>query len=382
MFGIRIGWGNVDRETEELMRPFMPVLAPKPGIMDISLYQGGESHVDGASRVLKLSSNENPFGPSRVAIDAIASAGLVAHRYPPTDHARLRTRIGAVHGLDPERIIVGVGSDEVLTLLALAYAGVGDEVVYPEHGFLLYPTIARSVGATPVAASESDRCVDVDALLRAITAKTRLIYLANPANPTGTMVHTESLAWLVEKVPTHCLLVLDGAYSEFVDNFDGGAGFVEARSNVVMTRTFSKIYGLGGLRVGWGYGPAEVIDVLNRIRGPFNMSGVALAGAEAALSDQKYVAHCRTMNQTRRKRLCDEVRQLDLECDESFANFVLVRFADESVAKAAYDFLKSQYILVRRVDFYGFPEGLRITVGTSEEIEALLSALRLFQEKT
>lgn len=217
---------------------------------------------------MKLSSNENPFGPPQSAKDAAARAVHDMHRYPSTDHGPLRAAIAGAWSLDAERIICGVGSDEILTFLCQAYAGPGDEIIHTEHGFSLYPILAHSAGATPVKVPERDRVVDVDAILAAITQRTRLILLTNPGNPTGTMLPRSELSRLAQNVPPSCLLVLDGAYAEFAEGFDGGVDLVEAHENVVMTRTFSKIYGLGGLRVGWGYGPAPVIDVLNRIRPP------------------------------------------------------------------------------------------------------------------
>lgn len=357
----------------------MTIITPQPGIMDIALYQGGASHIEGVADPLKLSSNENPFGPSDQAVRAIAEAAAKAHRYPSTDHAALRAAIGEVHNLDPDRIIIGVGSDEILTLLAMAYAGPGDEVLYPEHGFSLYRIIALAAGATPVVAAEDGRRVDVDALLAAVTPATRLVYFANPANPAGTMIDRTEVVRLADGLPDQCVLVLDGAYAEFVEGYDGGADMVAARDNVVMTRTFSKIYGLGGLRVGWGYAPQEIIDVLNRIRGPFNMSGVALAGAEAAVRDQAFVTRCRQVNANERARLMGGVHQLGIACDESLANFVLARFADEAEAVAADAHLKSHGILVRLVKGYGFPDALRITVGRPEDNTRVLEALRIFR---
>ncbi|WP_299969916.1 histidinol-phosphate transaminase [uncultured Roseobacter sp.] len=354
-------------------------LCPQPGIMEIALYQGGASAIAGQSDPLKLSSNENPFGPSPTAVTAVAEAAANLHRYPSTDHAPLRAAIAEVHGLQAERIICGVGSDEVLTLLALAFAGPGDEVLYTEHGFSLYRIFALSAGATPVVAPEADRCVDVDAIIARITEATRLIYIANPANPTGTGLDGEALERLADAVPASCLLVLDGAYAEFFEGYDGGASLVTARDNVVMTRTFSKLYGLGGLRVGWGYASQHVIDVLNRIRGPFNLSKLALAGAEAAVRDRQFVETCLQQNAEQRARLTGGLRQLGVNCDESQANFVLARFADEPEALAAETHLRSKGILVRLVKGYGFPEALRITVGQADDVTRVLEALADFR---
>lgn len=355
-------------------------LRPQPGIMDIALYQGGASKIDGQTDPLKLSSNENPFGCSPKAAEAVAAAATSMHRYPSTDHATLRSAIAAVHGLDADRIICGVGSDEILNLLAYAFAGEGDEVLYPEHGFSMYRIFALSTGATPVVAPERERRVDVDAMIARITDATRLIYLANPANPTGTAIDTQALTRLADATPAHCLLVLDGAYAEFYDGYDGGAGLVEARDNVVMTRTFSKLYGLGGLRVGWGYAPQAVIDVLNRVRGPFNLSTVALAGAETAMRDRDFVDACLAENAEQRVRLTQGLHQLGIGCDKSEANFVLARFEDEAQALAVDAHLKTAGILVRLVKGYGFPAALRITVGQKDDVTRVLEALATFEE--
>ena len=356
------------------------VLCPQPGIMDIALYQGGASKIPGQSDPLKLSSNENPFGCSPAAAQAVAQAAINMHRYPPTDHAQLRMAIADVHDLDVERIICGVGSDEILNLLAYAYAGPGDEVLYPEHGFSMYRIFALTAGATPVVAPEINRRVSVDEILERITDATRLIYIANPANPTGTALETADLARLAAGVPPSCLLVLDGAYAEYAAGYDGGAALVDSHANIVMTRTFSKLYGLGGLRVGWGYASKEVIDVLNRLRGPFNLSGLALVGAEQAMRDRAFVEKCLTENAEQRMRLTHGLRQLGIGCDESHANFVLARFSDENEALAADAHLKEAGILVRLVKGYGFPEALRITVGGADDITRVLQALATFKE--
>lgn len=353
--------------------------APQPGIMEIALYQGGASEIAGQAEPLKLSSNENPFGPSPAAVAAMAGVLAQAHRYPSTDHAALRAAIAGVEGMDPDRIICGVGSDEVLHLLCQAYAGPGTEVMHTEHGFAMYRISALAAGATPVEVPERDRTVDVDALLERAGPLTRLVFIANPANPTATLLETGALARLADGLPDGCLLVLDGAYAEFAEGYDAGLALVESRANVVMTRTFSKAYGLGGLRVGYGYAPRAVIDVLNRIRGPFNLSGLALAGAEAAVRDRDWVAGCLRVNAAERARLAGGLRQLGIACDDSHANFVLARFADEADAVAADAHLKAAGIIVRHPKGYGFPEALRITVGRPEDNDRVLAALGSFR---
>ena len=353
-------------------------IRPQPGILDIALYQGGQSALEGHDAPLKLSSNENPFGPSPAAVAAMGRALEDSHRYPSTDHAPLRSAIAAMRGLDPLRIICGVGSDEILHLLCQAYAGPGDEVLHTEHGFAMYRISALAAGAAPVVVPERDRVVDIDALIAAITPATRLIFLANPANPTATLLAEAALERLADALPAQCLLILDGAYAEFAEGCDGGRALVEARDNVVMTRTFSKAYGLGGLRVGYGYGPRPVIDTLNRIRGPFNLSGIALAGAEAAVRDVDWVADCIRVNASERARLTGGLRQLGIACDDSHANFVLARFADEAEALAADAALKRHGIIVRHPKNYGFPQALRITVGRPADNDRVLAALAGF----
>lgn len=357
----------------------MTEIRPQPGIMDIKLYQGGASHVTGVSNVVKLSSNENPFGPSDKAKEAFSRSVHSLHRYPSTDHAALRKAIGEVHGLDPERIICGVGSDEIITFLCQAYAGPGDEVIHTEHGFSMYRISTLAAGATPVEVPERDRVVDVDAILQACTDRTRLVFIANPANPTSTMIGEKETSRLAAGLPPKCLLVLDGAYAEYVEGFDGGAGLVESRDNVVMTRTFSKLYGLGGLRIGWGYGPKEVIDVLNRVRGPFNLSQTQLETAEVAVRDTEYADKCRAENARMRHWLAEALAEAGVPSDTSCANFILARFADPEEAQACDAHLKMHGLIVRQVAGYKLPHCLRITVGDEASCRRVAHAVREFK---
>ena len=352
---------------------------PQPGILEIALYVSGESTLAGHADVLKLSSNENPYGPSPRAQSAFAAAAGQLHRYPNTDHAGLRRAIGAVHGLDPDRIICGVGSDEVLQFITQAYAGPGDEAITTEHGFSMYPILAHAVGATPVEVPETERRVDVDRILAAVTPRTRLVFIANPANPTGTMVAEGDLRRLAQTLPGDVILVLDGAYAEFAEGFDGGAAMVDDFPNVVMTRTFSKIHGLGGLRIGWGYARREIIDVLNRLRQPFNLSLAQMDAAEAAIRDTDFTRFCATENARWRDWLRGALVQMGIVCDESHANFVLARFADEAEAGAADRALREAGILVRRVAGYKLPQALRITIGDESACRRIVDVLARFK---
>jgi histidinol-phosphate aminotransferase len=357
----------------------MTDIRPQPGILDIALYEGGKAHVAGVANAVKLSSNENPLGPSDKAKEAFQRSVHNLHRYPSTDHAELRAAIGEVHGLDPARIICGVGSDEIITFLCQAYAGPKDQVVFTEHGFLMYRISALAVGATPVEVKERDRTTNVDAILEACTEKTRLVFIANPNNPTGTMISMAEVERLAANLPKRALLVLDGAYAEYVEGFDGGAALVDRFSNVFMTRTFSKIYGLGGLRIGWGYGSKAIIDVLNRIRGPFNLSTTQLEVAEAAVRDQDHVNRCRTENAKMRHWLAEALAELGVPSDTSMANFVLARFASADEAEACDTFVQSQGVIVRRVASYKLPHCLRITVGDAASCRRVAHAIGQFK---
>lgn len=359
----------------------MSAITPQPGIMEIALYQGGQSHIAGRSDVLKLSSNENPLGPCPSAMEAVSRVAAEMHRYPSTDHAALRAAIGEVWGLEPERIICGVGSDEVLQFVTQAFAGPGDEIIHTEHGFSLYPILTRMAGATPVCVPERERVVDIGAILGAVTERTRIVLLTNPGNPTGTMIPEAEVRALADGLPEHVILVIDGAYTEYAEGYDGCVALARERANVLMTRTFSKIYGLGGLRIGWGYGDPGLIDVMTRIRQPFNLSGIQLAAAEAAVRDRQWVADCADLNTAQRARLEGALRQLGLACDASQTNFVLARFADADEAAAADAALQARGIIVRRVAGYGFPEGLRITVGDEDQTGRVIDALTAWRER-
>jgi histidinol-phosphate aminotransferase len=359
----------------------MTKITAQPGIMDIALYEGGAAHVAGVTNVVKLSSNENPLGPSPLAVQAMQDAAAGMHRYPSSDHSALRTAIGEVHGLDPARVICGAGSDEIITFLCQCFAGPGDEVLYTEHGFAMYRICALAAGATPVEVKERERVTDVDALLAGCTDRTRLVFIANPNNPTGTMISAAEVARLADGIPEGALLVLDGAYAEYVEGFDAGASLIEARDNVVMTRTFSKIYGLGGARIGWGYGPKAIIDVLNRVRGPFNVSVTALAAAEASVRDLDYVDRSRSENARWRTWLAEALAELGVPSDTSCTNFILARFADQAEAEACDTYLQSQGLIVRRVAGYNLPNALRITVGDEDSCRRVAQAVREFKEQ-
>ena len=360
--------------------PTAPV--PRPGILDIAPYIGGESKVPGVNRIIKLASNESALGPSPKAIEALKAHAASMHRYPDGGAVELRTALGRHFGLDPARIVCGCGSDELIQLLIRAYAGPGDEVLYSRHGFLIYAIAALGVGATPVTAPETDLTADVDALLAAVTERTRMVFLANPNNPTGTCLPASEVRRLHAGLPPHVVLGLDSAYAEYVEraDYEPGVELVLAADNVVMLRTFSKIYALGGMRVGWAFCPPGIVDVLNRLRGPFNVAAASQAAAVAALDDVEHTRKSLAHNRVWRDWSAEAFRQLGLYPVPSEGNFLLVRFPDAPArnADAGFDFLKARGILTRKMGAYHLGEYLRITIGTQEEMRLTAAALADF----
>lgn len=352
----------------------IPAVPVNPGILDIAPYVPGRSTLSGVDAPIKLSSNETPLGPSPAAVAAFQAASSKLERYPDGAATELRAAIGAAFGLAPERIICGNGSDELFHLIGQAYLAPGDEAIYTEHGFLVYPIVIRGNGATPIVAPELALTADVDAILARVSPRTRVVFLANPNNPTGTMIGGAALRRLRAGLPDACLLVLDGAYAEYAGaGFDDGRALCET-SNTIVTRTFSKVHGLAAARVGWGYGPAEVIDVLGRIRSPFNLNGPGLAAAVEALGDSAHLAAAQAHNERWRAWLTAELRALGLDVPESAANFLLIRCGSAERAAAADAFLAERRLILRRVSAYGLPDALRLTVGLEAENRAVVGA--------
>jgi histidinol-phosphate aminotransferase len=360
-----------------------PTLTPRPGILGIAPYVGGESGAPGANRAIKLSANENPHGPNPAAIEAYRAAADSLALYPDGGAVHLRETIAAAEGLDPARIVCGAGSDEIIALLVRAYAGPGDEVLHSRHGFLMYSLSAQAAGATPVAAGETNLTADVDALLACCTERTRLVFLANPNNPTGTLLPAPEVARLAEGLPPQALLVLDAAYAEYVadPSYDPGTKLVEARDNVVMTRTFSKIHGLAALRLGWCFGPAHVIDVLNRIRGPFNVSAPALAAGAASVADRDWLASAAVANEVWRDWLAKRLAAAGVPCPTSHGNFLLAEFGETGPASApeADAWLRTRGLICRRMESYGLPGHLRISIGDEAACRAVAGAIDAFR---
>ena len=358
---------------------------PKPWIEAIAPYVPGRSTGDDGRKLIKLSANENPLGTSAAARAAFAGGVASLDRYPDPGAAALREALAAKYDLDPARIIYGTGSDEVLHIAAGAFAGPGDEVMYVRYGFSVYPIAARRVGSVPVEVDDHDYATDVDAILARVTDRTRVIFVANPNNPTGSFLAKDELARLHAGLPGDVLLVIDQAYAEYVapEDDDGGLALAAAHANVLVTRTFSKAYGLAGERVGWATGAPELIEVLNRIRGPFNLNNGAQATTLAAVEDQAFVERSRHHNATERARFVTKIEALGnhgVRPVPSEANFVLVLFEGKLTGEAAYNGLAERGYITRWLPGQGLPHGVRITSGTSEQMDAIAGGLREMAE--
>ncbi len=358
---------------------------PHQGVLDIAPYVPGKSTATGGAKLHKLSSNETPLGAGPAAIAAYKAVAERLEHYPDGAASALRDAIAAAHGLNPDRIVCGAGSDEILHLIANAYIGPGDEAIHSQYGFLVYPIVIRAMGGTPVVAPETGYIADVDAILALVNEKTRVVFLANPNNPTGTYLPFSEVRRLHAALPTRVLLVLDAAYAEYVrrNDYESGIELAGSAPNVIMTRTFSKIYGLAALRLGWCYGPAPVIDALNRIRGPFNVSAAAIAAGAAAIGDTVHVARAAEHNTVWLPKVSEALTRLGLKVTPSVGNFILIHFPDAAGKRApdADAYLLDRGLVLRRVESYGLPNALRMTIGSAEANEAVIAALGEFLGK-
>jgi histidinol-phosphate aminotransferase len=355
---------------------------PRPGVLTINPYVPGKSTAPGVARLFKLSSNESPLGPSPQAVAAYREVADHLEDYPDGASTALRATIGRAFGLDPDRIVCGAGSDDLLNLIADAYLKDSDEAIHTTHAFLVYPIATLGSGARPVATPERNYTADVDAMLAAVSERTRVVFLANPNNPTGTYLPFDEIKRLHRGLPAHVLLVLDAAYAEYVrrNDYEAGIELVATSENVVMCRTFSKIYALAALRLGWLYGPAHVVDAINRIRGPFNVNAAAMAAGIAAIKDTAHVEKSRAHNEQWLVWLLDQIPRLGLQVSASVANFVLIHFPDEKGRSAADAdlFLTQRGLILRRVEAYKLPNALRMSVGTEEANRLVVATLAEF----
>ena len=355
----------------------MSKLVPQPGIMDIAPYVPGLSKARGSGPIAKLSSNETPLGTSDLAIEAYRASAPDLHRYPDGSAEKMRLAIGQRFNLDPNRIVCGNGSDDLIYLLAGAFSGGGHEVLFPRYSFAMYEIAAQSVGATPIAAADEELGSNVDNLLEGVTAQTKVCFLANPNNPTGTYLTRSEINEILDKLPKNIIMVLDGAYAEYVtkEDYDNGFSLVDQFENIILTRTFSKAYGLAGLRLGWCYTSKKVSTILNKVKGPFNTQSLSQEMAIIALEDKEYLDQIVKNNQVVKDWFENELRKINIKTNPSEGNFTFVEMTQEEVKNIS-SHLASTGIIVRELGSYGLPNCLRITIGTKEEMEATIHSLK------
>ena len=353
---------------------------PRPGILDINIYKAGASTIEGVAKPAKLSSNETPIGPSPKARAAYEECAADLERYPDSAATDLRQTIAAEFDLDPERLVVGAGSDELLQMIAHAYVGEGDDVIYTEHSFVVYRLVTKSNGANGIEVEETDYCADVDKILAALTEKTRVIYLANPNNPTGTYLPASEIKRLHDGIPSDVLLVMDEAYAEYVErsDYESAMDMVHGLDNIVMTRTFSKIFGLAALRLGWAYCPTHVAEVLNRIRGPFNTTAAAQAAGIEAIKDKDHIAKAKAHNDQWMRWYEQQLGGLGIDFTPSVGNFILMQFPDRETATRANQFLLSKGIIVRAAPAPNLGHTLRLSIGMDDENRHVIDSLSEF----
>ena len=373
-------WREIFQASTKLQENNSSLITTKRSINSINIYKGGKSSVTGKDNIIKLSSNENSYGPSPKVLNYINKSKtlLNSHRYPSIDGIELREKIAITHNLDANRIILGCGSDETLLFAALAFCQDGDEIVHAKHGFEMYSIITKIVGATSKLIEENrNYTIDVSAILKQVTPSTKIIYLANPNNPTGTYLSRTEIVNLLNKLPKHILVVLDGAYAEYVikDDYDSGFSLTEEFENIIMTRTFSKVYGLAALRIGWCYSSEKVANILKKVKGPFNTQTISQEIAMLALDDKEYLKEVVNNNYKVKKWFEDELKKMDIKCGSSEGNFSFIQ-TSESKAREISTQLTNDGIIIRQLDSYGLPNCLRITIGTKQEMIATVESLK------
>lgn len=360
-------------------------MAVKESIMQITPYKGGDAQLPGEGPIYRMASNESALGPSPRAMQAFIADSTELHRYPDGAAFHLRQALGDKFSLPIDNIVCGAGSDELIHLLAQAYTAPGDEILFSRHGFLVYRIAAQINGAIPVEAAEKNLCTDIDALLKLVTPYTRLVFIANPNNPTGSYLSAKTIAQLRQSLPKDVLLIIDAAYAEYAyaPDYESGIELAKQHDNIVVLRTFSKIYGLAGLRVGWAYCPASVADVLNRIRGPFNVSAPAQAAAIAALKDKEHLKKAHDHNKYWLDWFSNRLKTIGLKFYPSQGNFILIQFPEDPAlnADAAADFLNKHRILPRKMNAYHLPQCLRITIAEEEAVRKAAEVLELFVQQ-
>ena len=352
-------------------------ISAKRGIKNIQVYKGGQSTIEGQSNFIKLSSNENSLGPSANIYSIVLKENFL-NRYPEISGLSLRRQLSKLHSIKTDQIILGNGSDEILLISALAFCQPGDEIIHAKHGFEMYSIIAKIVGSVSVVAEEVNYNVSVDSILENITASTKVIFIANPNNPTGTYLDKKDLNKLISKVPKHIIIVIDGAYFEYMNSIDNKDSFnlVKKNDNIILTRTFSKAYGLAGIRLGWCYTSRKLASILNKVKPPFNANAVALKMAEVALQDTQHLSRVVIENNKNKKWFEQELKKINIKCLPSVANFSFIECDHNSkTAEKINNLLLKNGVIIRQLHSYGLPNCLRITIGSREEMKKIIKVL-------
>jgi len=381
---IRI-WRELFQASSKLQQTSEELIQTKRSINSIEIYTGGKQNIVGKINIIKLSSNENSYGPSPMILESINTKNFLSNtnRYPEISGETLREALSNFHGIDAERIVLGCGSDETLLFSALSFCKDGDEIIHAEHGFEMYPIISKIVGATSKTIKEDDRFkISVQSICIEITAATKLIYLANPNNPTGTYLSRSMIKDLMNKIPKNVIVVIDGAYAEYViqDDYDKGFSLADEFDNIIITRTFSKVYGLAGLRIGWCYSSKKVSDILNKVKGPFNTTSIAQNLAILALKDQDHINSVVKFNLETKNWFENELKKLELQTFPSEGNFAFIKTTEKKAKEIAKHLLESG-ILIRQLNSYKLPDCLRISIGTRKEMEITINSLQQLNDK-
>ena len=373
-------WREIFQASTKLQEKDKSIIDVKRSINLINIYKGGKSSISGKNNIIKLSSNESSYGPSPKVLEKLNLQETLSnsHRYPNIDGAKLREKLASINNLNANQIVLGCGSDETLLFTALAFCQDGDEIIHAQHGFEMYSIITKIVGATSKLVKEDENFkVTVTSILDEVTPSTKIIYLANPNNPTGTYLTRNQIIDILDKLPKSIILVLDGAYAEYVtkEDYDSSFSLVDQFENVIITRTFSKAYGLAGIRLGWCYSSEKVASILNKVKGPFNTQSLSQEMAIIALDDKEYLSKVIKSNRDTKSWFESELEKIKIKTRPSEGNFSFVEMSDEE-AKKIFAHLANSGIIVRQLDSYGLPNCLRITIGTREEMEATINSLK------
>ena len=369
-------WRELFYASSKIQMDSNSKILSKREIENLKIYKGGKSSVEGKNNIIKLSSNENALEPSSNVYKIMNQK--ILHRYGEINGKTLRSQLAKLHSINADQIILGNGSNEILLMTALAFCHPGDEIVHSEYGFEMYPIISKIVGAVSKIAKVQDYKINIDSIIENISDSTKVVFIDNPNNPTGTYLNKNDLKELLIKIPKNIVVVIDGAYSEYVENEDYDKGFelINKHENLIITRTFSKVYGLAGIRLGWCYTSPKIANILNKVKPPFNANVIALEMATEALNDVEHLKKTIKENSENRRWFENELKKLNIKCLISSSNFIFIECEQQSdMANRIYNLLLNNGIIVRQLNSYGLSNCLRITIGTKEQMEKTVKTL-------